>query len=239
MENIKGKIHSFETFGAVDGPGIRFVVFMQGCHLRCKYCQNHDTLDINAGKIYTVNEMSEKILKYKNYFIASGGGVTFSGGEPLLQYSFLIELIKLLKQENIHVAIDTSGSVDINDSIKELIDLTDLFLLDIKCINDEICKKLTGFSNKQELAFAKILSDINKPVWIRQVIVPTITDRTEDLLKLKEFISGLNNVQKVELLPYHDMGKYKWINSGDKYELENIKTASLNDIKYAKKILGI
>ena len=239
MENIQGKIHSFETFGAVDGPGIRFVVFMQGCHLRCKYCQNHDTLDINAGKIYTVNEMSEKILKYKNYFIASGGGVTFSGGEPLLQYSFLIELIKLLKQENIHVAIDTSGSVDINDSIKELIDLTDLFLLDIKCINDEICKKLTGFSNKQELAFAKILSDINKPVWIRQVIVPTITDRTEDLLKLKEFISGLNNVQKVELLPYHDMGKYKWINSGDKYELENIKTASLNDIKYAKKILGI
>ena len=239
MENISGRIHSFETFGAVDGPGIRFVVFMQGCHLRCKYCQNHDTLDINGGKSYTVNEIFEKILKYKNYFIASGGGVTFSGGEPLLQYPFLIELIKLLKQENIHVAIDTSGSVDINDGIKQLINLTDLFLLDIKCINDEICKKLTGISNKQELAFAKTLSDINKPVWIRQVIVPTITDRTEDLLKLKEFIVSLTNVQKVELLPYHDMGKYKWIDAGAKYELENIRTANSNDIEYAKKILEI
>lgn len=239
MENIIGRIHSFETFGAVDGPGIRFVIFMQGCHLRCKYCQNHDTLDINSGTEYTVNETFEKIIKYKNYFIASGGGVTFSGGEPLLQYPFLIELIKLLKKENIHTAIDTSGSVDLTDKIKELIDLADLFLLDIKCINDEICKKLTGISNKQELKFAKYLSDINKPVWIRQVIVPTITDRTEDLNNLKDFLSTLKNIQKIELLPYHDMGKYKWIEAKAKYELENIRTANSNDIEYAKKVLGI
>lgn len=239
MENIIGRIHSFETFGAVDGPGIRFVIFMQGCHLRCKYCQNHDTLDINSGTEYTVNETFEKIMKYKNYFIASGGGVTFSGGEPLLQYPFLIELIKLLKKENIHTAIDTSGSVDLTDKIKELIDLADLFLLDIKCINDEICKKLTGISNKQELKFAKYLSDINKPVWIRQVIVPTITDRTEDLNNLKDFLSTLKNIQKIELLPYHDMGKYKWIEAKAKYELENIRTANSNDIEYAKKVLGI
>lgn len=123
--------------------------------------------------------------------------------------------------------------------MKKLIDLTDLFLLDIKCINDEICKKLTGVSNKKELAFAKYLSDINKPMWIRQVIVPTITDRTEDLQNLKEFISTLNSVKKIELLPYHDMGKTKWINMGYKYELENIRNADNNDIQYAKNILGI
>ena len=166
-------------------------------------------------------------------------GVTFSGGEPLLQYNFLIELIKLLKKEKIHIAIDTSGSVDLTDKIKELIDLTDLFLLDIKCINDDICQKLTGVSNKKELAFAKYLSDINKPMWIRQVIVPTITDRTEDLLRLKDFLSTLKNVQKIELLPYHDLGKYKWVNAGVKYELENLRTANSNDIEYAKKILEI
>ena len=239
MEDIKGRIHSFETFGTVDGPGIRFIIFMQGCHLRCKYCQNHDTLDTNFGTLYTTKEIMKKILKYKNYFISSGGGVTFSGGEPLLQYPFLIEIIKLLKKEKIHVAIDTSGNVDLTDGIKKLIDITDLFLLDIKCINDEICKELTGVSNKKELEFAKYLNSINKPMWIRQVIVPTITDRTEDLLKLKEFLNNLTNIQKIELLPYHDLGKYKWIDAGAKYELENIRTANSNDIEYAKKMLDI
>lgn len=194
---------------------------------------------LEPGKSYSVNEIFNKILKYKNYFIASGGGVTFSGGEPLLQYSFLIELIKLLKKENIHVAIDTSGNVDLSDKMKELIDLTDLFLLDIKCINDDICKKLTGHSNKKELDFAKYLNEIGKPVWIRQVIIPTITDRTDDLLELKNFINTLTNVQKIELLPYHDLGKYKWINKGLNYELENIRTANSNDIEYAKKVLEI
>lgn len=239
MENILGRIHSFETFGTVDGPGIRFIVFMQGCSLKCKYCQNRDTWDTNCGTAYTAQDVVNKILKYRNYFETSGGGVTISGGEPLLQYRFLIELITLLKNENIHVAIDTSGNVDLNEKIKQLIDMTDLFLLDIKCINDEICQSLTGTSNKKELAFARYLSDINKPMWIRQVIVPTITDRTEDLVKLKEFLSSLKNIQKIELLPYHDMGKYKWIDAGYKYELEGIRTANSNDIEYAKRILGI
>ena len=239
MSNLIGRVHSFETFGAVDGPGIRFVIFMQGCSLQCKYCQNRDTWEINAGNPYTAEEFLNKILKYKNYFLASGGGVTVSGGEPLLQYKFLIELFTLLKKENIHTAIDTSGNVDLTDDMKKLIDLTDLFLLDIKCINDEICKKLTGLSNKKELAFAKYLSSINKPTWIRQVIVPTITDRTEDLLALKDFLSTLTNVEKIELLPYHDLGKSKWIKLGLKYELENIRVANNNDIEYAKRILGI
>ena len=239
MSNLIGRVHSFETFGAVDGPGIRFVIFMQGCSLQCKYCQNRDTWEINAGNQYSAEELLNKILKYKNYFLASGGGVTVSGGEPLLQCKFLIELFTLLKKENIHTAIDTSGNVDLTDDMKKLIDLTDLFLLDIKCINDEICKKLTGVSNKKELAFAKYLSSINKPTWIRQVIVPTITDRTEDLLALKDFLSTLTNVEKIELLPYHDLGKSKWIKLGLKYELENIRVANNNDIEYAKRILGI
>ncbi|CDA15651.1 pyruvate formate-lyase 1-activating enzyme [Clostridium sp. CAG:571] len=239
MSNLIGRVHSFETFGAVDGPGIRFVIFMQGCSLQCKYCQNRDTWEINAGNQYSAEELLNKILKYKNYFLASGGGVTVSGGEPLLQYKFLIELFTLLKKENIHTAIDTSGNVDLTDDMKKLIDLTDLFLLDIKCINDEICKKLTGLSNKKELVFAKYLSSINKPTWIRQVIVPTITDRTEDLLALKDFLSTLTNVEKIELLPYHDLGKSKWIKLGLKYELENIRVANNNDIEYAKRILGI
>lgn len=239
MSNLIGRVHSFETFGAVDGPGIRFVIFMQGCSLQCKYCQNRDTWEINAGNQYSAEELLNKILKYKNYFLASGGGVTVSGGEPLLQYKFLIELFTLLKKDNIHTAIDTSGNVDLTDDMKKLIDLTDLFLLDIKCINDEICKKLTGVSNKKELAFAKYLSSINKPTWIRQVIVPTITDRTEDLLALKDFLSTLTNVEKIELLPYHDLGKSKWIKLGLKYELENIRVANNNDIEYAKRILGI
>lgn len=239
MEDICGRIHSFETLGAVDGPGIRFIVFMQGCHLRCKYCQNHDTLDTKCGTLYTLDKLVSKILKYKNYFIASNGGVTFSGGEPLLQYEFLINIIKKLKKQNIHIAIDTSGSVDLTDKMKELISLVDLFLLDIKCINDDICKKLTGVSNKQELAFARYLSDTGKPMWIRQVIVPTITDRTEDLIKLKDFLATLKNIQKIELLPYHDLGKFKWIDAGLNYELENIRTANAKDIEYAKKVLGI
>lgn len=196
MSDLIGKIHSFETFGAVDGPGIRFIIFMQGCSLKCKYCHNRDTWDIHSGTPYTSNELLEKILRYKNYFLSSGGGVTISGGEPLLQCKFLIELFTLLKNENIHTAIDTSGNVDLTDDMKKLIDLTDLFLLDIKCINDEICKELTGVSNKKELAFAKYLSNIKKPIWIRQVIVPTITDRTEDLESLKEFIGTLKSVEK-------------------------------------------
>ena len=239
MSNLIGRVHSFETFGAVDGPGIRFVIFMQGCSLQCKYCQNRDTWEINAGNQYSAEELLNKILKYKNYFLASGGGVTVSGGEPLLQYKFLIELFTLLKKENIHTAIDTSGNVDLTDDMKKLIDLTDLFLLDIKCINDEICKKLTGVSNKKELAFAKYLSSINKPMWIRQVLVPGITDKEEDLLKLKDFIHSLNSVQKVEILPYHDLGRFKWEELGLKYELDGVSPATPEDVSRAKKILSL
>lgn len=236
---MNARVHSFESFGTVDGPGIRFVMFLQGCSLKCKYCHNRDTWDHCGGTEYSLEEILTKVEKYKNYFKPSGGGVTISGGEPLLQVKFLLELLPTLKQDDIHVAIDTSGSFDLTENIKKVIDLADLFLLDIKCINDEICKDLTGVSNKQELAFAEYLNSIHKPMWIRQVLVPGITDHEEDLLKLKEFIANLSNVEKVEILPYHDMGRFKWEQLGLKYELDGVPAATSEDVERAKKILEI
>lgn len=236
-QNIVGKIHSFETLGAVDGPGIRFILFMQGCHLRCKFCHNRDTWDFKGGKEYSVNEIYEKIIRYKNYFIASNGGVTASGGEPLLQIDFLIELFTKLKNEGISTAIDTSGIIDINEKVMKLINLTDLFLVDIKCINDEICKNLVGHSNKKELEFIKYLDSIGKEIWIRQVIIPTITDKEEDLYKLRDFINSIDNITKVDLLPYHDLGKFKWLEMNEKYDLEDIRAANSSDIERVKGIL--
>ena len=234
-----GKIHSIETFGTVDGPGIRFVVFMQGCLLKCKYCHNRDTWNKNGGKLISLDELVNKIERYIPYILPSGGGVTITGGEPLLQAKFLITLFKELKNRNIPTAIDTSGMVDLNDEIKELLSLTDLVLLDIKHINDEKCKDLVGSSNKKELTFARYLSDNSIPVWIRQVIIPGITDDQKDLLKLKALISSLSNVKKIELMPYHELGKFKWENLGLKYELEGISSATNEDIERVKKILGI
>lgn len=239
QEELKARIHSFESFGTVDGPGIRFVIFMQGCSLKCKYCHNRDTWNICGGTEYTLSEVLTKIEKYKNYFIPSGGGVTVSGGEPLLQLKFVTKLFTELKKQGIHTAIDTSGNFALTDDIKKLIDLTDLFLLDIKCINDEICKDLTGVSNKQELAFAKYLSDTQKDMWIRQVLVPGITDKKEDLLQLKEFISSLSTVKKVEVLPYHSMGRFKWEELGFTYPLGDTPDATSDDVKRAKEILGL
>lgn len=233
------KVHSTETFGTVDGPGIRFVLFLQGCHLQCKYCHNRDTWDISGGEYKTLDEIFEKILRYKNYIMPSGGGITVTGGEPLLQVKFLIELFTKLKKQGIHTCIDTSGMIAITDDIKKVLELTDLVLLDIKHIDDKKCKELTGFSNKMELEFAKYLSDNNIHMWIRQVLVPTITDGEEDLTKLKQFISTLKTVDKIELLPYHSTGRYKWGKLGYKYELENIRDATEEDINRAKEILEI
>ena len=237
-ENVTGRIHSFESLGAVDGPGIRFVVFMQGCHLKCKYCQNRDTWDINSGEQYTVKQVVGKIMRYKNYIVASNGGVTLSGGEPLLQQDFVISLFQELKKQNISTCLDTSGMFTITDKIKQIVDLTDIFLLDIKSINDETCKWLTGSSNSLELEFAKYINEKNKRIRIRQVLVPGITDKKEDLLKLKDFLKTIN-VEKFEFLPYHDLGKYKWEKLGLPYELEDVRVASNKDVERAKKIMGI
>ena len=194
---------------------------------------------MRSGSYKSLDEIFNKVIRYKNYIIPSGGGVTVTGGEPLLQVKFLIDLFKKLKEEGINTCIDTSGMVTLTDEIKELLNLTDLVLLDIKHIDDEKCKELVGFSNKKELEFAKYLNENNIPVWIRQVIIPEITDDEEDLKKLREFIASLNNVQKIELLPYHSLGKYKWDKLGKEYELGNIKDATEEDIKRAKKIMKL
>ena len=239
MEQIKGNIHSLETFGTVDGPGIRFVIFMQGCALRCKYCHNRDTWDTTKNTLMSSDELLDKIEKYKKYMEFSNGGVTVTGGEPLLQVKFLLDLFSKLKEKGYHTAIDTSGMFPLTEDIKKLLSLTDLVLLDIKHINDEKCKDLVGFSNKLELEFAKYLSDNNIPIWIRQVIIPGITDNEKDLMALKDFIASLKTVQKVELQAYHNMGKFKWENLGFEYPLNDVRSATDEDIKRAKEILGI
>ena len=236
---MNGKIHSIETFGTVDGPGIRFVIFMQGCTLKCKYCHNRDTWNVHGGKTVSKEELIKEITKYKSYIDTSGGGITVSGGEPLLQTEFITELFKDLKSLGFHTALDTSGALPLSEPIKELLKYTDLVLLDIKHINPEKCVDLTGYTNKNTLEFAKYLSNINLPVWIRQVIIPTLTDDKKDLLKLKDFINSLNNVEKVELLAYHNLGKYKWEKLGFTYPLADIKTATTEDIDRANKLLEI
>lgn len=236
---LKGRIHSFESFGAVDGPGIRYIVFMQGCHLKCKYCQNRDTWDVSSPDSIecTTDEVLNKILKYKNYIKASDGGVTISGGEPLLQPDFLIELFTKLHEYGISTCIDTSGMFPLTDKIKKVIDVTDIFLLDIKCINDDICTWLTGHSNKLELEFARYISNCGKRLWIRQVLVPGITDKESDLVLLRDFLKTIN-VEKFEFLGYHDLGKYKWEKLGLKYELENTPIATKDDLDRAYSIIN-
>lgn len=239
---MKAKIHSFESFGTVDGPGIRFVVFFQGCPLRCKYCHNPDTWKYDGGDEYTSDEIVSRIVRYKNYF-GEKGGVTVSGGEPLYQIDFVIELFKKLKNEGINTAVDTSGYMfnendeEVLKKHNELIKYTDLFLLDIKHISDNAHTELTGVSNKNTLSFAKYLSRNNKKMWIRYVLIPAITDIDEDITDLKAFIDTLNTVEHIEVLPYHTMGKSKYDKLGIKYRLEGVEPPKKDRVENAKKIL--
>lgn len=239
MEDLIGKIHSIETFGTVDGPGIRYVIFLQGCHLRCKYCHNRDTWDTTIGTPKKVSELVQDIQKYSDYIKFSKGGVTVTGGEPLLQPKFLIALFTELKKLGYHTALDTSGMFPLTPEVKQVLSLTDLVLLDIKHIDDEKCKDLVGFSNKLELEFANYLSESGIKMWIRQVIIPGITDDENDLIRLKEFLQTLKTVEKIELNPYHTLGVYKWEDLGLEYPLKGVRQANTEDIERAKRILGI
>lgn len=233
---VNGRIHSFESFGTVDGPGIRFVIFMQGCSFRCLYCHNPDTWHVEGGTEYSVNEVMEKIKRYIPYFKNSGGGVTVSGGEPLIQVDFVTELFKLCKQEGIHTAIDTSGNTrriegtDVSTKIDNLLDVTDLVLLDIKHIDAAKHKIITGTSNSPILNLANYLDKRKIPVWLRYVVVPGLTDDEQSIKKLSEFLGGLSNIEKIELLPFHKIGEYKWKELDFNYTLWDTPSATDMDI---------
>ncbi len=275
-KQILGYIHSTESFGAVDGPGIRFVVFLQGCKMRCKYCHNPETWNLVAdySRLYsedlseaereelakrieentkmlkdkgiklearTPEDVLKQALRYKPYW-KGDGGITVSGGEALLQIDFLIEFFKLAKAEGIHTAIDTAGNPFTREEpffskFRELMKVTDLFILDIKQIEDQKHRDLTGFTNANILDLAQYLSEQGKHMWIRHVLVPGITTDEADLRKTDEFIRTLQNVDKVEVLPYHKLGIQEWERLGIPYQLEGIDPPTAEQLKLAKDIL--
>ena len=235
---MKGRIHSIETFGTVDGPGVRYVIFVQGCPMRCQYCHNPDTWELNAGTLKTVDELLEDYEKYRPYL--TNGGLTVTGGEPMMQMEFLIELFKKAKEKDIHTCIDSSGVVFNRNSesfmskLNELLKYTDLIMLDIKHIDDEEHKKLTGQSNKNILDFARYLNEINFPIWIRHVTVPGITYKTEYLERLGYFLGELDNVKALDVLPYHVMGVSKYEQLGIDYPLKDVEPATQEQAAEAK-----
>lgn len=223
-----GRIHSFESMGLVDGPGIRNVVFLQGCPLRCAFCHNPDTWDFNGGSEVSPQELLEKIIKFKPYF-KNNGGVTFSGGEPLMQPKFLLEILKLCKENNIHTAIDTSGYY--SQDIEEILKYTDLVLLDIKHSNKEGFKELTGQPMDKLYNFITFLNKSNCKVWIRHVVVPGITDSNEHLKDLQKILKVIHNVDKIELLPYHTLGVHKYEGLDYEYRLKGVKPMDKEKVK--------
>lgn len=224
-EGNKLKIHSIETFGTHDGPGIRLVVFVQGCQFRCLYCANPDTMDVTGGKFITPEEIVERAVNQKSYF-GKRGGVTVSGGEPLLQRKVLKNLFRMLHQEGIHTALDSNGRL-IDGYTKELLEETDLLLLDVKHFNNEWHKKITGLSNTNTFKVAEHREASGKPMWLRYVLVPGWTDQEEYLHQLGTHFAGYKTIQKVEILPYHQLGVHKWGALGMEYKLQEIEPPEL------------
>lgn len=232
--NLVGKVNSIETMGLVDGPGIRIVVFMQGCKLRCLYCHNPETWSCECHNSMSVDELVDKVLRYKNY-ISKNGGVTFSGGEPLLQSEFIYKCCEKLKQENIHICIDTSG---VGLDYEKLVDLVDLFIVDVKAVKEEEYKYITGRDIDEYNTFMNLLQSKNKKMWLRQVIVPSLNDDEKHMEGLAEYANSLRNVEKVELLAYHTMGVDKYSKLNIKYRLEGVNGLSNTKLEYLKGILN-
>lgn len=235
---VKGRIHSTESFGTVDGPGIRFVVFFQGCPLRCSYCHNPDTWDFFGGKETTAEELINEYDSYKEFL--RSGGITATGGEPLAQPEFLAELFSFAKSKGIHTCLDTSaGCYDPAEhcAIDEALKYTDLVMLDIKHIDNEAHKRLTGVGNKNILNFANHLSELEIPTWIRHVVVPGITDKRDELFDLGMFISGLKTLKALDVLPYHNMAKAKYKELGIDYPLGDTHSLSKDEAVRAREII--
>lgn len=240
MTPVKGSIHSVETFGSVDGPGVRFVIFLKGCAMRCQYCHNPDTWQMGEPDT-TSEELLKKALRYRSYW-GKKGGITVSGGEPLLQIDFVIDLFTRAKKQGIHTVIDTSGNPFTREEpffskFQQLMEVTDLLLVDVKHIDDERHVSLTKQHNTNILDMLHYLDEIHKPVWIRHVLVPGINDQEDYLIKVSEFIQQLHNVKRVEILPYHTLGVYKWKELGIPYELEGVDSPDAASLERAKSIL--
>ncbi|QSX35897.1 pyruvate formate lyase 1-activating protein [Shewanella sedimentimangrovi] len=234
---VTGRIHSVESFGTVDGPGIRFIVFMQGCLMRCQYCHNRDTWDLHGGREVGVDELMAQIQSYRPFLEASGGGVTASGGEAILQAPFVAELFKACRREGIHTCLDTNGFVrKYSPVIDELLDNTDLVLLDIKQMDDKRHQDLTSVSNQRTLQFADYLAKRGQPTWIRYVVVDGFTDDEDSAIRLAEFVGPMANVEKVELLPYHELGRHKWEALGEDYPLKDIRPPSRETMEKIKAV---
>ena len=237
---MKGYIHSTESFGTVDGPGIRYVVFLQGCPMRCQYCHNPDTWEFGKGTPTEASEILADVLRYRSFM--KQGGITVTGGEPLAQIEFVTELFTLAKAEGIHTCIDSSGIMFRNSAeylakLDPLLALTDLVMLDIKHINPDTHRVLTGHTNEGILAFARYLADKGTDVWIRHVVVPGVTDREADLLELGRFLGGLSNIKALDILPYHMMGIEKYRRLNIPYPLKGVPAASTDDALRAKKLI--
>lgn len=238
---MDGYIHSVESFGTVDGPGVRFVVFCQGCPMRCKYCHNPDTWKMESGRRIAPEELIRQYERNRAFY--SRGGITVTGGEPLLQIDFLTELFRLAKEKGIHTCIDTSGvtyrggDAAYREKLDALMALTDLVMLDIKHIDSDAHKDLTGHPNERILAFAQYLEEKGIPVWIRHVAVPGVTDDAESLERLGRYIGGLSNLKALDVLPYHTMGETKYREMGIPYPLENVPAMTAEGAKAARKLI--
>ena len=240
---VLGNIHSVESFGSADGPGVRYIVFLKGCAMRCKYCHNPDTWAGQGEDWKTPEEVLNKALRYKNYW-KKNGGITVSGGEALLQIDFVTELFRLAKEKGVNTCLDTSGNPFTRQEpffgkFRKLMEVTDLFMLDIKHMDPAGHRKLTGCDNANILDMARFLSDSGKAMWIRHVLVPGITDDEEQLTSLRKFIDTLKTVERVEILPYHTLGVFKWKELGIPYQLEGVEPPTEEQVKRAKELLGI
>ena len=238
---MKGYIHQLESFGSVDGPGVRFIIFFAGCPLRCKYCHNPDTWDMMKGNQYTADELLDEAITCREYW-GTKGGITVSGGEPLAQIDFLLELFTNAKERGINTCIDTAGGPFTREGewfekFKRLMNVTDVLLMDIKHINEEEHIKLTGHTGKNIIEMFRYLDEINKPVWIRHVLVPGITDNDEYLIQTRDFIRTLGNVQRVEVLPYHGLGAMKYKDLGIDYVLKDTNSPTAERVQNAREIL--
>lgn len=235
MSSVKGFVHSFQSLGAVDGPGIRFVVFMQGCPLRCNCCHNPDTWDTTGGKEYTPSEILEKVLRFKEYF-GKDGGITLSGGEPLLQAEFATELFKLCKENGINTCLDTSGCI-LNEKVKQLLKVTDRVLLDIKYTTPQDYKKYVGCDIESVLDFLSFLNQNSIPTVLRQVIIPTVNDNEGNIVKLKNIASANPCVDKTELLPFKKICQVKYDSMGISFPFANLPEPTKESIDLLKNIL--